>query len=68
MISVTARMVRSLSLFDDADAAIAAAARNLPDERAKVDSTTGVILMPGEAGYEDAVDNIENGWVRLYRH
>ena len=65
MISVTERMVRILSAFDDADDAIAAAARNLPDERARVHRGTGIITMPGEPGYEDAREDVENGWVRL---
>ena len=65
MISVTERMVRSLSLFDSAQDVIRSAAQNLSDERAKVHQTTGVILMPGETGYDEALDNVESGWVRL---
>lgn len=65
MISVTERMVRSLSLFDSAQGVIRSASQNLSDERAKVHQTTGVILMPGETGYDEALDNVESGWVRL---
>ena len=65
MISVTERMVRSLSLFDSSETAIRSASQNLSDEGAKVHQTTGVILMPGEAGYDEALDNVESGWVRL---
>ena len=65
MISVTERMTRSLAMFNSADEAIRAAAMNLPDERARVDRTTGKITMPGEPGYEDGNEDVETGWVRL---
>lgn len=67
MISVTERMIRSLAQFDNAAEVIDAASRNLTDERARVNPATGVITMPGEPDYDSALDDVENGWVRLRR-
>jgi 8-oxo-dGTP pyrophosphatase MutT (NUDIX family) len=53
-----------LARFDSADAVIAAAARNQPDERARVNAQREIVL-PGEPGYADADETVENGWVRL---
>ena len=65
LMTVTERMIRSLALFDSAEQVIDTAARNLPDERARVDRETGMIVMPGEPGYNDGRMDLENGWVRL---
>jgi 8-oxo-dGTP pyrophosphatase MutT (NUDIX family) len=64
LMSPTLRMIRSLARFDSADAVIAAAARNQPDERARVNAQREIVL-PGEPGYADADETVENGWVRL---
>ncbi len=65
MMPVTERMVESLSLFPSADSAMEAAAANRSDQRARVPSGTTHIVLPGEAGYKNAVEDIETGWVRL---
>ena len=52
LMTVTERMIRSLALFESASQVIEAAAKNLPDQRARVDSKTGKITMPGEPGYD----------------
>ena len=65
LMTVTERMIRSLALFESASQVIEAAAKNLPDQRARVDSKTGKITMPGEPGYEDGLTDVESGWVRL---
>ncbi|MCS5643871.1 MAG: NUDIX hydrolase, partial [Dehalococcoidia bacterium] len=41
LMTVTERMIRSLALFESASQVIEAAAKNLPDQRARVDSKTG---------------------------
>ncbi|HKI74309.1 MAG TPA: NUDIX hydrolase [Pseudomonadales bacterium] len=64
LMSPTLRMVRCLAKFSSADEVIASAASNLPDERARVNKEREIIL-PGDPGYEDADESIENGWVRL---
>lgn len=64
LMSPTLRMIRCLARFDSADDVIESAARNLPDERARVNEAREIVL-PGDPGYEDADETIENGWVRL---
>jgi len=64
LMSPTLRMVKCLALFDSADEAIASAAANLPDHRARVDADR-MIVLPGEPGYDDGDENVESGWVRL---
>jgi 8-oxo-dGTP pyrophosphatase MutT (NUDIX family) len=64
LMSPTLRMIRSLAKFDSADEVIESASRNQPDERARVNELRE-ILLPGDPGYEDADETIENGWVRL---
>ena len=65
LMTVTERMIRSLDLFESASQVIEAAAKNLPDQRARVDSKTGKITMPGEPGYDEGLTDVESGWVRL---
>jgi len=65
LMTVTARMIRSLALFKSASQVIESAAQNLSDQRARVDSKTGKITMPGEPGYDDGLTDVETGWVRL---
>lgn len=65
LMSPTLRMIRNLALFDSAEQVIESAAANQTDDRARVMRDTRIIVMPGEPGYEDGLDNIESGWVRL---
>lgn len=64
LMSPTLRMLRCLARFTSADEVMAAAAANQPDERARVNAT-GDIVLPGDADYDTANENIESGWVRL---
>lgn len=64
LMSPTLRMIRSLARFQSADDVIEAARQNQPDERARVNEQREIVL-PGDPGYEDADETIENGWVRL---
>ena len=65
LMTVTERMIRSLGLFDSASQVIESAAKNLADQRARVDPQTGKITMPGEPGYNEGLTDVETGWVRL---
>ncbi len=65
LMSPTLRMIKNLALFDSASGVIDAAARNTVDERARVTRDTGIIVMPGEPGYDDGLTDTESGWVRL---
>ncbi len=65
LMSPTLRMVKSLAAFDSADQVIAAAASNPQDHQARVHKESGIIVMPGEPGYSEALTNVESGWVRL---
>ncbi len=65
LMSPTLRMVKSLALFDSAEQVIASAAANQTDDQARVHRDTGIIVMPGEPGYKQGLDNIESGWIRL---
>ncbi len=65
LMSPTLRMVKSLAQFESADQVIASVASNPIDEIAKVHRDTGIIVMPGEPGYDDGLTDVENGWVRL---
>lgn len=64
LMSPTLRMIRSLSAFTCAHDVIAAARQNQPDERARV-TADRQIVMPGDPGYENGVEDIETGWIRL---
>ena len=65
LMSPTLRMVRNLAAFDSAEQVIQAVEKNPLDEQARVHRDSGVIVMPGEPGYDDALTEVENGWVRL---
>ena len=67
LMSPTLRMIKSLAEFDSTDQVIESAASNFKDYRARVHKESGVIVMPNEHGYEDALTNVESGWVRLRR-
>jgi 8-oxo-dGTP pyrophosphatase MutT (NUDIX family) len=67
LMSPTLRMVKSLAEFDSADQAIESASSNPQDHRARVHKDSGIIVMPGEPGYAEALTNVESGWVRLRR-
>ena len=64
LMSPTLRMLRCLERFDSTAQVMAAAAANLPDERVRV-SASGELVLPEDAGYAAADENIESGWVRL---
>jgi 8-oxo-dGTP pyrophosphatase MutT (NUDIX family) len=68
MMTPTVRMLRSLALFDSADAVLAAASAGLADEQCRVryepDGSYTVVL-PGDAGYEEGDPTVETGFVRL---
>lgn len=65
LMSPTLRMVKSLAAFESADQVIDCVANNPPDQQARVDRETGVIVMPGEPGYDTGKTDVENGWIRL---
>jgi hypothetical protein len=65
LMSPTLRMVKNLALFDSAEQVIESAAANQADDRVRVTRDTRILVMPGEPGYEDGLDNIETGYVRL---
>ena len=65
LMSPTLRMVKSLAEFDSADQVIESVSSNPKDHRARVHKNSGIIVMPGEAGYSDALTDVESGWVRL---
>ncbi len=65
LMSPTLRMVKNLDLFDSSEQVIEAAASNLIDDKARVTRDSRIIVMPGEPGYEDGLEEIESGWVRL---
>jgi 8-oxo-dGTP pyrophosphatase MutT (NUDIX family) len=67
LMSPTLRMVKSLAEFDSADQAIESASSNPSDHRARVHKDSGIIVMPGEPGYTEALTDVESGWVRLRR-
>ncbi|MEM7253169.1 MAG: NUDIX domain-containing protein [Pseudomonadota bacterium] len=67
MMTPTVRMLRCLAMFNSADDAIASAAAELDDHRARVrydDGDTYTIVLPGDDGYDTADPDRENGWVR----
>lgn len=65
LMSPTLRMVKNLALFDSAEQVIESAAANQVDDRVRVTRESRILVMPGEPGYEDGLDNIETGYVRL---
>jgi 8-oxo-dGTP pyrophosphatase MutT (NUDIX family) len=67
LMSPTLRMVKCLAEFDSADQAIESASSNPEDHRARVHKDSGIIVMPGEPGYVEALTDVESGWVRLRR-
>ncbi len=65
LMSPTLRMVKNLAAFESADQVIRSVETNPLDEQARVHRDTGIIVMPGEIGYDDALTDVESGWVRL---
>ncbi len=68
MMTPTARMLRSLALFDSAEEVLAAARANRSDERVRVRTSADGsedLILPGEPGYADADQEKESGWIRL---
>ena len=65
LMSPTLLMVKSLSAFNSADQVIESASSNLEEHPARVHRNSGMIVMPGEAGYSDARTDVEAGWVSL---
>ncbi len=65
LMSPTLRMIKNLAAFDSAEQVINAVSQNTVEERARVHQETGEIVMPGESGYDGALTEVENGWVRL---
>jgi 8-oxo-dGTP pyrophosphatase MutT (NUDIX family) len=65
LMSPTLRMIKNLALFDTAEQVIQSVAVNHVDELARVTRDTRVVVMPGEPGYENGLDDVEAGWVRL---
>ena len=65
LMSPTLRMVKNLAAFDSAEQVIESVEKDPLDEQARVHRDTGIIVMPGEIGYDDALTDVENGWVRL---
>ncbi|MDG1114365.1 MAG: NUDIX hydrolase [Pseudomonadales bacterium] len=61
----TLRMIQNLQAFNSADAVLAAMDQTEDYHQVLVDPDTGALLLPGERGYDAAVDHIETGWVRL---
>ena len=68
LMTPTLRMVKNLAMFESAVKVISAAAANLPDQRARVNTDTNTIVMPGEPGYDTGTVLQENGWIRLRPH
>ena len=65
LMSPTLRMVKSLAEFESADQVIASASSNPEDHRVRVHKDSGIIVLPGETGYNDALTDVETGWMRL---
>ena len=65
LMSPTLRMIKCLAEFSSADEVIRSVSSNPVDHRARVNRDTGIIVMPGEVGFDDGLTDVENGWVRL---
>ena len=65
LMTPTLRMVKCLAAFESAEEVIRSVSRNPLDQQVRVHRATRDLLLPGEAGYEDGLTDIENGWVRL---
>ena len=65
LMSPTLRMIKSLAQFESAAEVIRSAAANPTDQIARVHQKTGIIIMPGEPGYDDGLTDVESGWIRL---
>ncbi len=61
----TLRMIQNLKAFDTTDAVLAAMDQTKDYHQVLVDPDSRALLLPGETGYDAAVDHIETGWVRL---
>jgi 8-oxo-dGTP pyrophosphatase MutT (NUDIX family) len=65
LMTPTLRMVKCLAQFKSADEALQAVSTNPADERVRVHAQSRELLLPGDAGYESGLTEVENGWVRL---
>ncbi len=68
MMSPTVRMLSCLLPHRSAHSVLEMARRRLPPQQVRVGDPAGEyrVLLPGEAGYEEASANVEFGWVRLW--
>ncbi len=66
LMSPTLRMVKNLAMFDSSNHVIDTVSQDPEDHQARVHATSGLIVMPGEPGYDDGLKDVETGWVRLH--
>jgi 8-oxo-dGTP pyrophosphatase MutT (NUDIX family) len=68
MMTPTLRMLACLDRYRSVDEVMAVARRRLPPQRVRVVDPQGEyrVVLPGEAGYDQAELEVETGWIRLW--
>ena len=58
-------MLKNLSRYESVADVFSYLEANRIFERVRVADGSRELLLPGEPGYDDALENVETGWVRL---
>ena len=68
MMTPTVRMLACLSRYSTVEEVLRVARKRLPYRRVRVADPEGAyhVLLPGEAGYDEAELEVESGWIRLW--
>jgi len=65
LMTPTLRMLKNLSQHESVADVFSYLEAHRTFERVRVANESRELLLPGEAGYDDALENVETGWVRL---
>lgn len=65
LMTPTLRMLKSLSRHESVGEVFSYLEAHRRFERVRVVNDSRELLLPGEPGYDDALENVETGWVRL---
>ena len=65
LMTPTLRMLKNLSRHESVADVFPCLEAHRNFERVRVAGGSRELLLPGEPGYDDALENVETGWVRL---
>lgn len=65
LMTPTLRMLKNLAKYENTQSVFSFLNAEQTFQRVRVDHDSRELLLPGENGYEAALENVETGWVRL---